>query len=196
MLEGVIRSRVGYSGGKLLDPTYRSMLDHTECIQVDFDPRILPLEHLVDLVFGQVDPFRSGWGKQYAHAIYFSPAQEVVVRDAVTRCEALKGKGEKIAMTVELVGRFYNAEDYHQQYYLRNRPEVMRAVGLHKDDTLLRESHQGMRLNSWLSGHGDLATALNEIETWKDLKKGDRVIMIEAVQSALGNKSRKPHKCI
>lgn len=121
---GVVATAVGYSGGHTESPTYESVCSHgtghAETVLVEFDPKKVSYDRLLEVFFATHDPTtkdRQGpdVGDQYRSAVFtFSPAQEAAARAAATRESASLGK----AVTTEItpVGRFWIAEDYHQQY--------------------------------------------------------------------------------
>mmetsp|Transcript_510 Transcript_510/g.989 ORF Transcript_510/g.989 Transcript_510/m.989 type:complete len:122 (-) Transcript_510:145-510(-) len=117
---GVLSTVVGYTGGRRPNPTYRSIMDHTEALQVEYDPRVLPYERVVEKFFTQHDPTRAcSSSRQYRIAIWFhTPEQETTIRSVVAKIEAT---GKKVSTAVEPMGPFYDAEDYHQKYLMKNK---------------------------------------------------------------------------
>lgn len=121
---GVVATAVGYSGGHTESPTYESVCSHTtghaETVLVEYDPKKVSYDRLLEVFFATHDPTtkdRQGpdVGDQYRSAVFtFSAAQESAARSAATRETASLGK----AVTTEIapMGRFWMAEDYHQQY--------------------------------------------------------------------------------
>lgn len=124
---GVSSTRVGYSGGKTANPTYKDVCSdatgHAEVVEVTFDPAQVSYEKLVNIFFENHDPTtkdRQGpdWGSQYRSAIFFhSPEQERVARATKDRLEQEgRYKPRHIVTQIEPAQEFYQAEDYHQQY--------------------------------------------------------------------------------
>ena len=121
---GVVATAVGYTGGHTEDPTYESVCSHTtghaEAVLVEFDPKKVSYETLLNVFFANHDPTtmnRQGpdVGDQYRSEIFtFSPAQRLAALDKKTREQSERKK--RIATLVEPIGRFYKAEEYHQQY--------------------------------------------------------------------------------
>src|SRR4051812_14157562 len=62
---GVVRTRVGYTGGELPDPTYAKLGDHTETIQLDYDPARISYEELLQIFWTGHNPVKRVWGRQY-----------------------------------------------------------------------------------------------------------------------------------
>ena len=123
-LEGVTRTRVGYSGGTLENPTYEDVCSHTtghaEVVEVTYDPERVSYEQLLDVFWGKHDPTqlnRQGWdvGDQYRSAIFVHDEDQ---REAATRAKAHEQArwSAPIMTQIEPAQTFYEAEDYHQQY--------------------------------------------------------------------------------
>ncbi len=125
-IDGVISTAVGYSGGRMANPTYRDVCSdgtgHAEVVEVEFDPAKVRYEELLDVFWENHDPTtlnRQGpdVGPQYRSAIFFhSPAQEAAARESKARLETAKRFRRPIVTEIEPAATFYRAEDYHQQY--------------------------------------------------------------------------------
>jgi peptide-methionine (S)-S-oxide reductase len=118
-MNGVSRAIVGYTGGKELDPTYRSIKDHTEAIFVEFDPKVLTYEDLV------VEWSRMHTPVKKTKCQYRSAVWCVDEEQRETAEEILKGMkaacGQDVSSFVEKATRFYQAEDYHQNFIAKQR---------------------------------------------------------------------------
>jgi peptide-methionine (S)-S-oxide reductase len=123
-LEGVTRTRVGYSGGTLENPTYEDVCSHTtghaEVVEVTYDPERITYEQLLDVFWGKHDPTqlnRQGWdiGDQYRSVIFFHDAEQEESALRSKASEQVNWSGP-IVTVVEPAQTFYEAEDYHQQY--------------------------------------------------------------------------------
>jgi len=68
---GVLRTRVGFSGGRKLNPTYHSLGDHTETIQIQYDATKVTYAQLLDIFWSKHNPCRGGYSRQYISAIFF-----------------------------------------------------------------------------------------------------------------------------
>lgn len=129
-LKGVSKVISGYTGGTTKNPTYQEVSDHetghVEAIQVTFDPNIITYQQLLDVFWHLHDPTtqdRQGndVGPQYRSAIFYNNAEQKRL------AEASKEKTEKSGLypgklVTEIVPftKFYEAEDYHQNYYNKN----------------------------------------------------------------------------
>jgi peptide-methionine (S)-S-oxide reductase len=145
---------VGYAGGSKLNPTYRSMGDHTETTQVDFDPARLSYRDVLRHVWQSHDPRRNHPSRQYQNAIFYSgEAQKAAALETMAELQARLG--HEVRTVVAPLDRFYPAEDYHQKYYLRaHRPLLNEFVLAGYDDQAFRESQVAARLNGYVSGFG------------------------------------------
>ena len=123
-IEGVTRTRVGYSGGTLENPTYEDVCSHTtghaEVVEVTYDPERVTYEQLLDVFWGKHDPTqlnRQGWdvGDQYRSVIFFHDEDQ---REAAARAKAHEQSrwSAPIVTQIETAQTFFEAEDYHQQY--------------------------------------------------------------------------------
>jgi peptide-methionine (S)-S-oxide reductase len=124
--EGVTKTRVGYIGGHIDEPTYQQVCTdttgHAEAVEVEFDPGRVSYDRLLDVFWQAHDPTtlnRQGpdIGSQYRSAIFVhSPEQEKAAAESKARIDA-SGRFKKPVVT-EIVpaAAFWEAEDYHQQY--------------------------------------------------------------------------------
>lgn len=129
-LEGVEKVVSGYTGGKSADPTYREVCSgttgHAEVVQVTFDPEVLSLKALLEIFFTLHDPTtlnRQGAdeGTQYRSAIFYhTPEQKMVAEQVIKAVDAEGIWDGPIVTEVVPLTTFYQAEDYHQDYYKLN----------------------------------------------------------------------------
>jgi peptide-methionine (S)-S-oxide reductase len=123
-LDGVNRTRVGYTGGTLENPTYEDVCSHTtghaEVVEVSYDPERVSYDQLLDVFWRKHDPTqlnRQGWdiGDQYRSVIFFHDSEQ---EEAALRSKAREQANwsAPIVTQVEPAETFYEAEDYHQQY--------------------------------------------------------------------------------
>jgi len=123
--KGVVSTRVGYSGGDVLNATYRNHGTHAEAIEVTFDPMVLSYRELLELFFQIHDPTtenRQGndRGMSYRSAIYFEDEdQKSVILDTIADVEASGIWPGKVVTEIEPVSEFWEAEPEHQDYIQR-----------------------------------------------------------------------------
>lgn len=127
-VKGVKSTLVGYTGGWSPNPTYSDVCSdktgHTEAVQIRFDPNEVTYERLLDLFWSIHNPTtknRQGpdIGSQYRSMIaYHSPEQELSAKRSKENLENINGfNGRTIVTELVPASVFYEAEDYHQNYY-------------------------------------------------------------------------------
>ena len=123
--EGVLSTRVGYSGGDVPNATYRDHGTHAEAIEVIFDDDVISYRDLLELFFQIHDPTtlnRQGndRGLSYRSAIYYvNDEQKAVAEDTIADVNASGIWPGKVVTEVEPVGDFWEAEAEHQDYLVR-----------------------------------------------------------------------------
>ncbi|MGD2041716.1 MAG: peptide-methionine (S)-S-oxide reductase MsrA [Anaerolineae bacterium] len=130
-LQGVEAVVSGYSGGTVENPSYRQVTTgttgHAEVVQLTFDPKVTTFRDILEVFFTIHDPTtlnRQGAdvGPQYRSAIFYhSEEQKAVAEDVIREMEAEGIWDDPIVTEVTPFSAFYKAEDYHQEYYRRNR---------------------------------------------------------------------------
>lgn len=130
-IPGVIETRVGYTGGEVENPTYRMVCTnttgHAEAVHVSYDTDKIDYEALVRRFFEIHNPTtlnRQGpdVGSQYRSAIFYQTDEQRQIAERVK--EELNQSGKfpyPIVTEVVPAGDFYQAEEYHQKYYAKNR---------------------------------------------------------------------------
>jgi len=129
-IPGVISTTSGYIGGTVVNPTYKQVVagqtGHVEAVKVEFDNTVTNFETLLSAFWRTIDPvFVDGQfcdiGSQYRSAIfYLTPEQQAIAKASKN---ALAGSGRfDLPIVTEILPAtpFYVAEDYHQDYYLKN----------------------------------------------------------------------------
>src|SRR5579864_4964235 len=127
-LKGVTSVLPGYTGGRVPNPTYEQVsmgnTGHVEVAKIEFDPSVIKFTDLLNVLFSTHDPTtpnRQGndVGEQYRSVIfYLSEEQKKEAEEFIA--EAQKDFDNAIITTVEPLDKFYEAENYHQNYYLNN----------------------------------------------------------------------------
>ena len=127
-VDGVIKSISGYSGGKMKNPTYQDVIykdtGHVEAIEVTYDPKKISYEKLLAIFWKNIDPFDKygqfcDKGKSYRSVIFFkSDKQKSIIQNSVAEVE--KRFNSKVVTMVWKFDKFYQAEDYHLDYYQKN----------------------------------------------------------------------------
>jgi methionine-S-sulfoxide reductase len=153
-MPGVVRTRVGYAGGNKQNPTYHNLGDHTETIQMDFDPRKVSYQSLLDIFWQCHDPLARPWSRQYKSVIFYhDDEQKSLALASRDRLEAAQKR--KIHTEMLPAARFYLAEDYHQKYILQGVPELKREYRrIYPKTEDFVNSTAAARVNGYIGGHG------------------------------------------
>ena len=150
----MIRTRVGYAGGKKEAPTYRRIGDHTETVQVDYDPTRITYAQLLDIFWESHRPNDRNTSGQYMNAVFFHN-QEQKEAALASKADLEKRTGRTISTRILPVRTFTLAEDYHQKYLLKQNRSLMaemtRIYPRHPD---LVNSTAAARMNGYVSGYG------------------------------------------
>jgi methionine-S-sulfoxide reductase len=125
-IPGVLSTEAGYTGGRVEKATYRNHEGHAEAVRVTFDPDRLSLEQLLRWYFRMHDPTtkdRQGndMGSSYRSAIFYYTDSQKKVAEAVKERVDKKGKwGAPLVTEIVKAGPFWRAEEYHQDYLVKN----------------------------------------------------------------------------
>ncbi|MGB9952832.1 peptide-methionine (S)-S-oxide reductase MsrA [Haloarcula marismortui] len=152
-MPGVVRTRVGYAGGTEPEPSYYSLGDHTEVVQVEYDPETVSYEALLNVFWANHAPFSAPLKRQYRGVVlaHDDRQRETAAR---TREELESQTGKSVETAIETLDRFYLAEGYHQKYELRSTPVVADELEEIYGDAFV-DSTVAARLNGFVAGHGD-----------------------------------------
>ena len=132
-LEGVKTVTSGYIGGKTINPTYKEICNgdtgHAEAIQITFDPSKISFGELLEVFFATHDPTtlnRQGndSGTQYRSEIFYhNENQKKLSEDYIALLKIENTFGKPIVTVISKATKFYEAEDYHQNYYNQNKSQ-------------------------------------------------------------------------
>lgn len=130
-LKGVVDVSPGYSGGTLKNPSYEEVCSgetgHAEVVRIRYNPDKIDFEKLLEVFFLTHDPTTSNRqgadiGTQYRSVVFYTtPDQEKITREIITRLSESKVYQRPIVTEVSRLGEFYEAENYHQNYFERNK---------------------------------------------------------------------------
>lgn len=131
--KGVVKTVVGYTGGKESDANYSAVsghkTQHREAIEVSYDPGQISYDQLLDIFWRQINPTQENGqfadiGLSYQAAIYFANDDEKKAAGGSKEALTKSGKFQKPIVTEILPAmKFYPAEEYHQKYYLRKNAD-------------------------------------------------------------------------
>ena len=130
-LSGVVKAISGYTGGTRENPSYKEVASgttkHLEAVQVYFDPSMVTYKELVDYFWKHINPTDPGGqfvdrGRQYRSAIFYQDENQRRIAEKSKQTLNRSGKFDKPVVTDILkLSAFYPAEEYHQDYYKKNR---------------------------------------------------------------------------
>ena len=130
--DGILKVYSGYSGGNEINPKYEDVKSqkttHRECVKLVYDPNIISYNDILDIYFNTIDPFDDGGqfidrGDSYTTALFYNSLEmKKEIENYISNLEIKYQK--KIVVKVLEEKEFYMAEEYHQDYALKN-PELM-----------------------------------------------------------------------
>lgn len=133
--DGIHKVISGYSGGHVENPSYEDVKSgtsgHYEVVQIIFDPNIFSYSKLLDIYWQQIDPTDDGGqfhdrGDSYRTAIFYHSEEQKEIAEASKNKLSQSGKFKKPIVTKILpASTFYPAEDYHQDFYKKNKEEYI-----------------------------------------------------------------------
>jgi peptide-methionine (S)-S-oxide reductase len=154
-LRGVTDVVVGYSGGKVKDPSYRMVCTgttgHAESLQVTFDPKVISYKELLKVFFSFHDPTtlnRQGAdvGTQYRSVVFYhDEGQKAVAEETIDEINKAGIWGKPIVTEVTPFEVFYPAEDYHQDYFKNNPNQGYCRVVIAPKVSKFRQYYSEMR---------------------------------------------------
>lgn len=129
-LKGVERVEPGYSGGSVPKPTYEQVCSgttgHAEVVQITFDPKVISFREILDVLFATHDPTTlnrqgSDVGTQYRSVIFYhSEEQKATAEKVIEELTKAKTWDVPIVTQIEPFKAFYQAEEYHKNYFKRH----------------------------------------------------------------------------
>ncbi len=130
-LKGVKSTKVGYTGGKLSNPTYEEVCTdrtgHAEAVEVEYNPDEISYDELLDVFWNNHNPTslnRQGpdIGIQYRSSIFFhDESQKKIAEKSKEKLDSSGKFSEKIVTEIVPSPEFYKAEEYHQKYFQKNK---------------------------------------------------------------------------
>ena len=123
---GVITTEAGYTGGSNANPTYQNHPGHAEAVEITYDPAVISYKQILDFFFQVHNPTTlnqqgNDRGTAYRSAIFYTDEEEkVVAEDMIGIVNDSKRWDAPVITTLEPVTTFWPAEDYHQDYLIKN----------------------------------------------------------------------------
>ena len=160
----MVRTRVGYAGGTTQNPTYRNLGDHTETIQIEYDPTVVSYEELLGVFWSSHSPTARPWSRQYMSIIFYHNDEQRRLAIETRDREAAKVGGE-IYTEIVPASEFTLAEAYHQKYQLRRVPDLVAEFSaIYTDDDFVASTATA-RVNGYLGGNGTCEGLREEVDS-------------------------------
>jgi methionine-S-sulfoxide reductase len=154
---------VGYAGGSKSNPTYRSLGNHSETIQIDYDPTRITYEELLDVFWKNHNPVGRAVSRQYASMIFFHDEEQRSSAEQTKEREK-NARGRTVSTQIVPYTEFWRAEDYHQKYYLRGKNGLMAEFeAIYPEAKDFVDSTAAARVNGYIGGHGTIEQFEDEI---------------------------------
>uniref|UniRef100_A0A0D6R7X0 Peptide methionine sulfoxide reductase A5 n=1 Tax=Araucaria cunninghamii TaxID=56994 RepID=A0A0D6R7X0_ARACU len=155
-LPGVVRTTAGYSGGTKVNPEYRLLGDHAEAVQVEYDPKLISYEQLLDVFWSNHDAtqvFGQGpdVGDQYRSIVFTNGKDEAKLAATSKEREQTKLIDNLVTTQIQELETFYPAEPEHQKFELRRNSLLLQVLGMLPEEEFAR-SIIATKLNSYAAG--------------------------------------------
>ncbi|MEE9910122.1 MAG: peptide-methionine (S)-S-oxide reductase [Deltaproteobacteria bacterium] len=161
-----MRTQVGYTGGTSKAPTYTLLGDHSESIRIEYDPKRVSYETLLEIFWKNHSPGERSYSRQYAAFIFYHNEKQKKAAIDSRKGVAMKIKGP-IYTEIVPASTFYPAEAYHQKYWLRSEKALMQEFrSFYPADDRFMASTAAARVNGYVSGNGTLAELEMELASF------------------------------
>ena len=162
-LPGVVKTRVGYAGGKEGQPTSKNTLDFTEVLQIQYDPELLSLDQILTQFFDQHNTTRAPYSIKYRSVLFYQNEEQK--EKLSQKVKEMQRKNGVIYTAVEPLEQFYEEVTRHQKYYFQRWKTVYQKwCELYRWEDSLVESTLAARLNGLSRGCGTLEEIQREFQ--------------------------------
>lgn len=144
-LNGVVRTSAGYAGGSKLNPEFRSLADHAESVQIEYNPRLISFRQLLDVFWSSHDSrqvFGQGpdVGNQYRSIIFTNGSDELRTATASKEREQTRSRNSIVTTQIQHLGTFYPAEPEHQKFELKRKSFLLQLIGNMPEEELTKST--------------------------------------------------------
>ncbi|KAI1727616.1 peptide methionine sulfoxide reductase domain-containing protein [Ditylenchus destructor] len=181
-LSGVKKTRVGYAGGQMLNPTYANIGDHTEITELQYDEKQCTYKDLLDWFFAHHDP-TVPHKKQYQSAILYVDDEQKSEAESALNQQQKKYGSKKVQTYLTKLDIFYQAEDYHQKYWLRCQRPIFNQLKLSEAEVV--DSVLAAKLNAFMAGYDSLEVLKQLAEEYN--LPNELTLLIESIARAGGD---------
>ncbi|CAM8912207.1 unnamed protein product [Rhodiola kirilowii] len=152
-LDGVVRTTAVYAGGSRTNPEYRSLGDHAEAVQIEYDPGVIHFRQLLEVFWSSHDcrqVYGQGpdVGNQYRSIIFTNGTEEMRLAAVSKEREETKSKNSIVTTQIQQLGTIYPAEPEHQKFELKRNPFLLQLIG-----NLPEEELESSTLASKMNGY-------------------------------------------
>jgi peptide-methionine (S)-S-oxide reductase len=172
----VLSTRVGYAGGKKVNPTYYSLGGHSESVEIVYDPSVISYQDLLEVFWQSHNPAAVPYSSQYMSIIFYYDEEQKRLAEE-TKANLEETTGRKMYTEIVPAGEFYPAEDYHQKYALRQYPVLVSEMeAIYPDPEDFVNSTAVARLNGYAGGYGNANSLEEELELLGLSEKGQEIV--------------------
>ncbi len=158
----MLSTRVGYAGGDEPDPTYTDIRDHSETVEITYDPSIITYEELLAVFWNGHNPTQETTRQYASNIFYHDEAQRTAAE--LSKAEIENELGAAVTTLILPAGLFTRAEEYHQKFYLkRHSPVLGEFERLYPTLEKLDQSTAAARANGFLGGFGSQTRIQEEL---------------------------------
>lgn len=177
----MLSTRVGYAGGSSPNPTYHNIADHSESVEILYDPQLVSYEQLLELFWESHDPRQPSYSRQYVSIIFTHDDEQRRLAEQSKSRQESEGRGT-VRTEILPAGEFTQAEAYHQKYYLRSAGALLRELAelLPGNEALVR-STLAARLNAMTAGYLSLEELQRELPIF-GLEPAQETLLLEALR--------------
>ena len=144
---------MGYAGGQKANPSYYSLGQHSETIEIDFDPSVISYQELLDAFWRNHNPMARTYSTQYASIVFYHDETQRALAEQTKA--SLRAAGATIETEIVAFEAFHLAEDYHQKYYLQNDAQLWKEMSsIYPEMSDLIHSTAAARLNGYVGRNG------------------------------------------
>ena len=138
-----------------MNPSYHDLADHTETIQITFDPVVVSYRELLEIFWQAHNATMQPYSRQYMSAIFYHGEEQQQIALESSLAEGAR-KAREVFTEIIPAPTFWPAEDYHQKYYLQGYPKLFGELSaIYPDMADLAASTAAARVNGYLGGYGE-----------------------------------------
>ena len=183
-MDGVLRTRVGYSGGKSTNPSYKILDLHTEVVEIDYDPDAITYDELIDIFFESHNETLRPYDQRVKSLIFYRNDDEREIAKAkLDEVRARTPENESVYTELKAFEVFYLAEPEHQNRSLKLEVSLYKELEqMFRSEDKILLSILVSKLNGYIYGYGDMEGALEVLEI-SGLSEASKARVIDVIIS-------------